>query len=576
MDPPPGGFVFILLEYMAGGSMESHLGSNTSSAGHADRWRIEQYSAILSFLADAAAGLVHMSLANPPVVHRDLACRNILLDGDHKRAKVADFGLAHTKQTNGESGSDSRMEVRPVPWMAPEQLDEPPQCSIMTDVYSLGCTIAEALTAQRPWPQVSTLQAIIMKKAHGETPPLPVWFPAQLVSLVTSCCHTDASQRPKIDAVQRTLGDMAHRAAAEGFDPRPANKHEGLAGRRSLGEREELVDCGDCRTMALPLQLPPSPRVDVPPPPSPQLERGSSARGRDQLSRKRSVSEPRYSNSARAEPIYEGWLLKSGQGGGWMFDSTLFGGGWQKRWFKLFDTEMTYQTSPNGAWKGSIDFSSCGYSFEEEDAVLSGGSLLRDCRVRVRQTGRLAVQLADAEASSHSQKGSYYFGVVGVDGKLFRVRSFELCAVSTGDTDAKEACGCWCDNITAVLLMVHSKLSISKWARGHLPFLLKAGCDAMIDQCSKVGITTVDHLLAKGLDEVLALLQDCPTVKGDCLRLLKNTLAKMMKARIDLQALAFKKSLLCRRYTIEGNGKMGSSEEQVTVDETSRLDAGLI
>jgi hypothetical protein len=223
-----------------------------------------------------------------------------------------------------------------------------------------------------------------------------------------------------------------------------------------------------------------------------------------------------------------------------MFDSSLFGGGWQKRWFKLFDTEMTYQTSPNGAWKGSIDFSSCGYSFEEEDAVLSGGSLLRDCRVQVRQTGRLAVQLADARASN--QKGSYSFQVVGVDGKLFRVRSFELRAISSGDTDAKEACGCWCDNITAVLLMVHSKLSISKWARGHLPFLLKAGCDAMIDQCSKVGITTVDHLLAKGLDEVLALLQDCPTVKGDCLRLLKNTLAKMMKARIDLQALAFKKA----------------------------------
>jgi hypothetical protein len=219
-----------------------------------------------------------------------------------------------------------------------------------------------------------------------------------------------------------------------------------------------------------------------------------------------------------------------------MFDSSLFEGGWQKRWFKLFDTEMTYQTSPNGAWKGSIDFSSCGYSFEEEDAVLSGGSLLRDCRVQVRQTGRLAVQLADARASNHS------FQVVGVDGMLFRVRSFVLRAISSGDTDAHEACGCWCDNITAVLLMVHSKLSISKWARDHLPFLLKAGCDAMIDQCSKVGITTVDHLLAKGLDEVLALLQDCPTVKGDCLRLLKNTLAKMMKARIDLQALAFKKA----------------------------------
>ena len=51
------------------------------------------------------------------VIHRDLACRNILV-GDNELLKICDFGLA--KETS-EYTSASTLKTRlPLRWMAPE------------------------------------------------------------------------------------------------------------------------------------------------------------------------------------------------------------------------------------------------------------------------------------------------------------------------------------------------------------------------------------------------------------------------------------------------------------------------
>ena len=59
---------------------------------------------ILQILRDIAQGLRFLHASDPPIVHRDLKAKNILIDSRF-RAKVADFGLAINKTKKGLSGT---------------------------------------------------------------------------------------------------------------------------------------------------------------------------------------------------------------------------------------------------------------------------------------------------------------------------------------------------------------------------------------------------------------------------------------------------------------------------------------
>ena len=61
-----------------------------------------------------------MYLASLGIIHRDLACRNILV-GFQKLLKISDFGLSRV--TEGEYLSTSKVGM-PVRWLAPECLKE--------------------------------------------------------------------------------------------------------------------------------------------------------------------------------------------------------------------------------------------------------------------------------------------------------------------------------------------------------------------------------------------------------------------------------------------------------------------
>ena len=57
-------------------------------------------------------------LASMNVIHRDLACRNVLV-GENKILKVSDFGLS--KEVDGIYTSTSETKL-PLRWMSPEAI----------------------------------------------------------------------------------------------------------------------------------------------------------------------------------------------------------------------------------------------------------------------------------------------------------------------------------------------------------------------------------------------------------------------------------------------------------------------
>nr|CAD1824681.1 unnamed protein product [Ananas comosus var. bracteatus] len=78
-----------------------------------------------------------------------LFLRSNLLVDPNGRVKLADFGMA--KHISGQSCSLS-FKGSPY-WMAPEVIKNTNSCSLVVDIWSLGCTVLEMATSKPPWSQ---------------------------------------------------------------------------------------------------------------------------------------------------------------------------------------------------------------------------------------------------------------------------------------------------------------------------------------------------------------------------------------------------------------------------------------
>ena len=133
-----GGRPYIVMEYIAGTSLEERLRSGRQSASDALRW-LEQAGRALDYAHSKG------------VVHRDVKPGNLLLDGADN-VHVADFGIASAAWMPSLTASGTILGT--AGYLAPEQaLGE--TTSAASDRYALAVVAYELLTGARPFARES-------------------------------------------------------------------------------------------------------------------------------------------------------------------------------------------------------------------------------------------------------------------------------------------------------------------------------------------------------------------------------------------------------------------------------------
>jgi serine/threonine-protein kinase len=108
------------------------------------------------------------------LIHRDVKPGNVILDGNG-HASLTDFGFA--KGSEYETLTAAGQVVGTLLYMAPERL-RGERAVPASDIYSLGCTLYECATGERPFDGVDQMQIFL---GHlEEEPPNPCWCRPQL------------------------------------------------------------------------------------------------------------------------------------------------------------------------------------------------------------------------------------------------------------------------------------------------------------------------------------------------------------------------------------------------------------
>ena len=148
-------------------------------------------------------GVVFLHQLTPPMVHRDLTDKNVMLTLDGV-VKIGDFGQSKLKKDLYLSSAQPGM----VPYMPPEALDDKnSKYDESLDIFSLGVLMLEIGTQQQPMTSLvgigSTPEIIRraedLQKMGGLHPLKPFIF---------LCLNNDRKQRPKAAEMCTVLSNL--------------------------------------------------------------------------------------------------------------------------------------------------------------------------------------------------------------------------------------------------------------------------------------------------------------------------------------------------------------------------------
>ncbi|PIA42644.1 hypothetical protein AQUCO_02000232v1 [Aquilegia coerulea] len=119
--------------------------------------------AVKAWARQILMGLDYLHSQNPPVIHRDVKCDNIFINGNHGEVKIGDLGFAIIMQQAKEHSV-----IGTPAFIAPEVYDE--DYTELADIYSFGMCLLEMVTLEYPYSECENSAQIYRKVSLGKKP----------------------------------------------------------------------------------------------------------------------------------------------------------------------------------------------------------------------------------------------------------------------------------------------------------------------------------------------------------------------------------------------------------------------
>ncbi|CAI8607703.1 unnamed protein product [Vicia faba] len=122
-----------------------------------------EMKAIKCWARQILQGLAYLHSHKPPIIHRDLKCDNIFVNGNQGEVKIGDLGLAIVMQQ-----PTARSVIGTPEFMAPELYEE--EYNELVDIYSFGMSMLEMVTLEYPYNECNNPAQIFKKVTSGIKP----------------------------------------------------------------------------------------------------------------------------------------------------------------------------------------------------------------------------------------------------------------------------------------------------------------------------------------------------------------------------------------------------------------------
>ena len=167
----------------------------------------------VSILQDIARGLAFLHKQSPPVIHRDLSARNVLLNSA-MTAKISDLGMARIIHPIDKAAMTKAPGA--LVYMPPEALDDSSSYDASIDIFSLGVIVVFVLSEQFPQnlkaptytdDEKGLVARTELQRREEYTRKIYTAFPTThpLIQLMESCLHNTPKERPSTETVLELL-----------------------------------------------------------------------------------------------------------------------------------------------------------------------------------------------------------------------------------------------------------------------------------------------------------------------------------------------------------------------------------
>lgn len=148
--------VVFITEIMTSGTLKSYI----------KRVQFVKWKIIKRWCIQILEGLHYLHSQSPPIIHRDLKCDNIFINGNTGDLRIGDLGLSTQLAVHKRSKAQSVLGTPE--FMAPELYDE--SYDEKVDIYAFGMCVLEMVTKEVPYSECINPAQIYKKVTAGIRP----------------------------------------------------------------------------------------------------------------------------------------------------------------------------------------------------------------------------------------------------------------------------------------------------------------------------------------------------------------------------------------------------------------------